>query len=339
MEKLTIKEPICLECGVQLPAFEIAYKTWGKLNERADNVIWITHALTANADVADWWPGMVGEGLLMDPSEYFVVCANILGSCYGTTGPLSQNPETGRPWFRSFPLVSIRDMVKAHEHLRQHLGIISIHLLMGGSIGGFQALEWAVEHPTLIRHMGLLATSAYASSWVIAFNEAQRMAIEADASFFWDTPDGGLAGLEAARAVALLSYRNGPTYNHTQPLLEDRLEKQPACSYQRYQGAKLSKRFDAYAYHLLTRVMDSHNVGRKRMGVENALQQIKARTLVIGIDTDWIFPTDEQKHLAANIPGAVYSELHSTYGHDGFLIEVPEISKRIKSFIENGKTY
>ncbi|MFO7938807.1 MAG: homoserine O-acetyltransferase [Bacteroidales bacterium] len=338
MKKLTISESLTLECGNILPGYEIAYQTWGQLNERGDNVIWVAHALTANADVADWWPGMVGEGKLMDPSQYFIVCANILGSCYGSTGPLSKNPQNGNAWFRTFPLITPRDMVQAHQDLCDYLGIHTIELLIGGSIGGFQALEWAIQEPARIRHLVVLAASAYTSSWVIAFNEAQRMAIEADASFFQDIPRGGLSGMEAARAVALLSYRNGPTYNHSQPLMEEQLEKQPACSYQRYQGAKLAKRFNAYSYHLLTRAMDSHHVGRGRGGVEKALEKIKAKTLVMGMDTDWIFPTEEQKFLATYIPEAIYAEIHSAYGHDGFLIEVPEISQQIKKFINNGKT-
>ena len=144
MEYFQYQQPFTLENGQSLPELTIAYHSYGELNENKDNVIWICHALTANSDVADWWPGMIGKGLLFDPEKDFIVCANILGSCYGSTGPLSINPENGEPYFNSFPIVTIRDMVKAHMLLRQHLGITKISLLIGGSIGGYQALEWAI---------------------------------------------------------------------------------------------------------------------------------------------------------------------------------------------------
>jgi len=183
MQVFISKKPFSLECGAVLPEIEIGYHTWGQLNATGDNVIWICHALTANSNAAGWWPGMIGPGLAFDIDTHFIVCANILGSCYGSTGPLSKNPETGNPWFGQFPLITIRDMVAAHELLCQHLSVKKIRLLAGGSMGGYQALEWAVMQPSLIGRLFLIATSAKESAWGIAIHTAQRLAIAADASW------------------------------------------------------------------------------------------------------------------------------------------------------------
>lgn len=308
------------ESGYALPGIEVAYCTYGTLNSTKDNVIYVCHALTANADVADWWPGMVGEGLVFDTSKYFVICANVLGSCYGTTGPTSVNPATGLPYGNNFPLLTIRDLVAAHRLLAQHLQINAIQLLCGGSMGGQQAQEWAITEPLLIKNLFVIATNPRHSAWGIAFNEAQRMAVES-------------GSLETARAIAMLSYRNYHMYSRTQTEDDDRIENYKAASYQRYQGEKLKKRFDANAYHVLSRAMDSHNVGRGRESMEHALSGITARTLVIGISSDILFPVHEQQFIAAHIPGAVYEEIDSPYGHDGFLIETDQITALIKKHL------
>src|SRR3954469_11395801 len=217
-----------LECGKSLPSIDIAYSTYGTLNEAKDNVIYVCHALTANADVAGWWPGMVGDDSVFNPQKYFIVCANLLGSCYGSTGPSSINPETNEKYGANFPLLTVRDLVKAHQLLAQHLQLKSIHLLCGGSLGGQQAMEWAIMEPSFIKHLFLMATNPRHSAWGIAFNEAQRMALE-----------GGDKGLEAARAIAMLSYRSYSMYENTQTDLEEKLDDFRAASYQRYQGMKL----------------------------------------------------------------------------------------------------
>ena len=332
-EVFTYPQPFPLESGKQLPELQITYHTFGKLNSAKDNVIWVCHALTANSDVMDWWCGLFGQTDLFNPDEYFIVCANIVGSCYGTTGPLSINPETGKPFFRSFPLISVRDMVQAHNLLSQHLNITQIHTLIGGSLGGQQAMEWAIVQPALIKNLILIATNAFHSPWGIAFNEAQRMAIQADETYFQDVPDGGKKGLKSARALALLSYRNYNTYNKTQT--EDTIHKTDdfkASSYQNYQGDKLVKRFDAYSYFSLSKTMDSHQVGRNRENVSQALGLIKAKTMVIGISSDILFPVNEQQYLAQYINGAVYEEIDSLYGHDGFLIETTKLTQLIQNF-------
>lgn len=325
--------PFPLESGEHLAGARVAYRTWGQLNERRDNVVWVCHALTANADVLDWWPGLFGAGCFFDPADWFIVCANVLGSCYGSTCPLDADPATGQPRCSSFPLLTVRDLAAAHEALRQELDLGQVHTLIGGSLGGQQALEWAVQRPTVFRHLVAIATCARHSAWGIAFNEAQRLAIEADATYHENRPGGGDAGLAAARAVALLSYRGYEAYNHTQTDPDpERLRDYRAASYQRYQGNKLVARFDAYSYVVLSRAMDSHNLGRHRGGVAAALGAIRARTLVLGITSDVLFPTVEQRELAAGIAGARYVELESNFGHDGFLLETSKITQALEGF-------
>lgn len=323
-----------LENGGTIPAFQIAYKCWGKLNEKRDNVIWVCHAFTANADAYEWWPGMIGPGLLMDTDEYFVICANLIGSCYGTTGPLNENPITGNRWFRDFPMVTVRDVVNAHELLRKHLEINSIYFTIGGSIGAFQCLEWAIMYPDKIRNLVVIAGNASASPWNIAFNEVQRMAIIADSTYNEERLDGGLQGLKAARAIALISYRTPDAFNLAQKESDPyKMKGLKAASYLQYQGEKFIKRFNSYSYMIMTHLFDSHNVGRGRGSTEKALQSITAKTIVIAMDTDKLFPPQEQLFIANSIPDAQYAEIPTSYGHDGFLIEVEPITACVRSFL------
>lgn len=329
------KNHYSLESGQHLPGFTLAYKTWGKLNKEKDNVIWVCHALTANADAEDWWPGMIGAEKLYDPAKYFIVCANILGSCYGSTGPLSINPETGKPFYHSFPFLTVRDLVGSLDLLRKHLGIEHIHTLIGGSLGGQQAIEWAVSSPDLAKHLIVVASNAQSSPWGIAFRESQRLAIEADPTWKENRADAAANGLKAARSIALLSYRNYITYGQTQKEdNDDKVNDFKATSYQQYQGDKLVKRFNAFSYYTISKIMDSHNVGRGRGGVRQALAGIKAKTLAVGITSDLLFPASESRFTAENVPGAVYEEINSLYGHDGFLIEVPKLTIAIQNFYQ-----
>lgn len=333
-ETYTHPEPFQLESGKQLKKLKIAYHTYGTLNRKRDNVIWVCHALTANSDVFDWWPGLFGPQNLFNPREHFIVCANVLGSPYGTTDPLSIHEATGQPYYLSFPSFTIRDIVRAHQLLADHLGIDQIALLIGGSLGGQQALEWSIQQPDRIRQLVLIATNAVHSPWGIAFNESQRLAISTDRTFYANHPRGGIKGLKTARSIALLSYRTYNTYGATQ--LETDVEKvddYKASSYQNYQGEKLVNRYNAFSYWYLTKAMDSHHVGRGRGGVEVALRQVRARTLVLGVSSDLLFPVEEQKFLANHIPDASYVEIDSFYGHDGFLIETKAISKVLKGFL------
>ncbi|MCJ8209508.1 homoserine O-acetyltransferase [Mucilaginibacter sp. RS28] len=328
-------EEFVLESGRKIEGLEIGYHTYGNLNKHRDNVVWVCHALTANSDVFDWWKGFVGEGCVFNPEEHFIVCANILGSPYGTTNPLSINPATGQPYYLSFPQFTIRDIVKSHQLLAEHLGIGQIQTLIGGSLGGQQAMEWSISEPSRIKNLILIATNAKHSPWGIAFNESQRMAITADRTFYANKPDGGAKGLKAARSFALLSYRNYKTYGLTQQEEQaDVTDNFRASSYQSYQGEKLVKRFNAYSYWYLTKVMDSHDVGRGRKSIEKALSNIIAKTLVIGIRTDLLFPIEEQEYLFQHIPKAAFAELHCFQGHDGFLIETEGLSNLVSAFFK-----
>lgn len=336
-------QPFTLESGDTLPQLDIAYNTYGKLNAAADNVVWVCHALTANSDVADWWPGTVIDGGFLDPATNFVICANIIGSCYGSTGPMSVNPDTGRPYYRTFPRYTMRDIVTAHRILADHLGIKKIKALIGSSVGGFQAVEWAVEQPERFERLVLIATDAYASPWALAIDETQRMAIESDHTFYDDRPDGGSAGLAAARAIGLLTYRGPQGYNISQqdPSADHYWDtRNPsatpphrACTYQRYQGRKLVDRLDAYSYCAILQAFDTHNVGRGRGGITAALSRLTMPTLVVGLSTDIIFTPQEMRQLAARIPRSIYREISSPFGHDGFLVEAQQLNSILNPFL------
>jgi len=329
------EKPFPLASGQVLPSIDIAYCTYGKLNEQKDNVVWVCHALTANADALDWWDGLVGKGKIFDPAKYFIICSNTLGSCYGATCPSSINPETGTAYHKDFPLITVQDIVNSHDVLRKHLNIDQINILIGGSMGGQQVLEWAVESPDLFQYVIPIATNAKHSPWAIAFNESQRMAMEADPTLFTNAPNAGHKGLEAARAIAMLSYRHYVTYDKSQQDESENLDNFRAASYQKYQGLKLRKRFEPLAYYALSKAMDSQNVGRGRGGLKKALNRITAKTLVISLDTDILFPPSEQKFIAKHIKNAQYDKIKSEFGHDGFLIEYEQLEQIIGDFLKN----
>ncbi|MBD5326734.1 MAG: homoserine O-acetyltransferase [Bacteroides sp.] len=332
--------PFELECGAVLPGIDIAYHTFGRLNADASNIIWVCHALTANSDVADWWPNTVVPGGFLDPEQYFIVCANVLGSHYGTTGPLSADPATGSPRFNSFPEITVRDIVGAHRLLADHLGIRRVKLLIGSSLGGFQCMEWALIDPDFAERVALVATSARTSPWAAAFNESQRMAIEADPTYGEPRPDAGRRGLEAARSIALLSYRGAPAYNLTQADRGAMTDPQSPFrrrvhSYQRHQGEKLSARFNAYSYHRLSRAVDAHDIARDRGdSVEQVLRTFKPKALVVGITSDILFTLADARQLADNIPDARLETISSDFGHDGFLVEHAQLNTIICNFLK-----
>ena len=331
---LYIDHPFRLESGPVLPRLTAAYHTYGTLNAARDNVIWICHALTANSDAEDWWPNLVGAGFTIDPDRYFIVCVNMLGGSYGSTSPKTIDPATGRPYGLDFPLVTTRDNARFFALVANYLGIGRIRLLIGGSMGGQHAGEWACLQPERFDLLCLLATNARFSPYGIALNESQRMALRADATLCTDEPEAGRRGLEAARSVAVLSYRHYRTYHATQqqPDPED-IDDFRASSYQRYQGYKLWRRFDPCCYYAITRSMDSHNLGRGRGGVAAALGRITAPTLIISIDTDVLFPTEEQSLLSRYIPNSRLEVMSSDYGHDGFLVETPTIGQLLADFL------
>ena len=358
----TYKEKFDFEAGGSVNGLRLVYHASGlRLAVEEDcaegreghaegrKVIWICHALTANSDAEEWWPELVGPGKFFDTEKYIVVCVNMLGSAYGSSGPSSPMPSnlfpsganagSGRPYYFDFPLITVRDIVRANILVLKHLGIRSIDLLVGGSIGGFQALEWAVMEPDVIRQAVFIACGARATPWLTANNESQRMALEADPSFrAAESLKGGEAGLRAARSMALISYRSYEGYNSTQEeQSEDTVFADRAGSYQRYQGKKLSDRFDAYSYYYLTRSVDSHNLGRGRGGVRAALASIRSRCIVVGIDSDCLFPVCEQRLIAEFIPGAEYHEITSRFGHDGFLLEYEQLKRIIAPLLDDSR--
>ncbi|MFT5819350.1 MAG: homoserine O-acetyltransferase [Crocinitomix sp.] len=312
-----------LESGEQLNQIKVAYQQFG--NPAAKKIIWVCHALTGNAQVNEWWPGLFAKNGPFNTADYRIICANVLGSCYGTSGP-NDLPEP-----LDFPLITIRDMVEVHELLLQHLKIDQIDILIGASLGGQQALEWAVSSPDLIKKLVLIATNAEYSPYGKACNEAQRLALYSDETF--GRKGGGKAGLKAARAVAMLSYRSYSDFKIKQEDIDTRISDYKAASYVAYQGNKFIERFDPYAYYSLTKSMDSHCIGRGRGGNINALQSIKAKTLVIGVNSDVLFPIEEQQYLAKNIPSAEFGTIDSVHGHDAFLIEYDQLNELISEFL------
>lgn len=300
-----------MECGDAIDNLEIGYQTFGTLNEEKSNVVWVFHALTGNSNPFEWWPGLFGENTYFNVADHYIVCANMQGSCYGSTEPKD----------KYFPLITIADMVRAHEALRAHLKIEKIHVGIGGSMGGQQVLQWAVQSPTLFEYIVPVATNAVHSPWGIAFNEAQRMALN------HPNPD---KGIEAARAIGMLSYRNYQTFEKTQKDADERMNNFAASSYQQYQGTKLRDRFSPLSYYYLSKAMDSHHVGRNFGGLELALKRILSKCICIGVDTDLLFPVSEQKYIARHVSGSSFHVIHSDYGHDGFLIETKKIEQILR---------
>jgi homoserine O-acetyltransferase len=324
-----------LESGIVLPGFQLAYTSMGELNVEKTNVLWVFHALTANSNVMEWWPGLVGSNKVIDPHKYFIICVNMPGSCYGSIGPLSNDPSV-ESYFHTFPFFTTRDMANAYKLLKDDLGITKIAIGMGGSMGGQQLLEWAILEPELFNVIVPLATNAKHSPWGIAFNATQRLAIEQDSTWKSKETTAGVEGMKVARSIALISYRHYDTYLSSQTDNDaNKLENYKSESYQRYQGEKLATRFNAFSYYFLSKSMDAHNVGRKRVSVINALNKITAKTLVIGITTDVLFPIQEQIFLFENITDAKLELIESPYGHDGFLTEGEKINDLILNFINS----
>lgn len=329
-------EALTLESGAVLKGVDIVYDTYGKINAQRDNIIWVCHALTANSDVADWWPHTVEQGRFLDPERYFVICANFLGSHYGTTSPLSVNPETGEKYYYDFPRITVRDMVTCHRLLAKHLGIERVKMLIGSSIGGFQAMEWAISEPQFAEHLALIATTTCSEPWAAAFNESQRMAIRLDPTWGERRDDAGIDGMAVARSIALISYRGGAAYNATQQEIGDATEvsfERRAHSYQQYQGEKLRRRFNALSYYRLSEAVDSHNIARGRGSIAEALRRIEARTLIVAISSDILFPPEAHRPLREHIATAEYHLIESEFGHDGFLVEHEKLNTIIENFL------
>jgi len=331
----TINQTWKTESGFDFPSVEIAWKSWGTLNEHKDNVILICHALTGNSNAEDWFSGLFDPEGIIDTEQHFVLCINNLGSCYGTTGPTSINPASGKSYQGNFPRISIRDIVRHQQLLLDHLEIKGIELAIGGSMGGMVALEFGLSDKR-IKSLALMAMGKSHSPWAIGISHAQRQAIYADQHWndgFYDPAFPPQQGLAAARALAMITYRSAQNYEQKfGRALHESSSKFEVESYLEYQGQKLADRFDANTYIRLTEAMDTHDVSRDRGSFLEVLQSLRLPCLVLGIDSDLLYPKNEQIELAALIPNAEFKEIKSTHGHDAFLLEFEQINHHLKSF-------
>ncbi|NEX12155.1 MAG: homoserine O-acetyltransferase [Prosthecochloris sp.] len=331
------RQPFTLESGGVLPEVTVAYRTWGRLNRDRSNAILVCHALTGSADADEWWPGMFGKGCAFDPDHDFVICSNVLGSCYGTTGPLSVNPQSGRHYGPDFPAITIRDMVHLQRLLLDELGIERLRLVVGASLGGMQVLEWGCLYPEKVHALMPMGISGRHSAWCIAQSEAQRSAIMADREWndgWYDPAHQPKGGLGAARMMAMCTYRSFENFQERfGRKRKDSLLFQ-AESYLHYQGEKLVRRFDANTYIALTRAMDMHDLGRGRESYEAALDAIRVPVAILSITSDILYPPEEQEELAKLIPDSSIAYLREPYGHDAFLILTDEVSAMVRQFKE-----
>ncbi|HYP17778.1 MAG TPA: homoserine O-acetyltransferase [Opitutus sp.] len=353
-------QPFTFKSGQTLSGFTLRYETYGRLNATRDNVVLICHALSGDHHCAGfhtaedrkpgWWNNLIGPGKAVDTSRFFVVCANVLGGCQGSTGPSSTNPATDRPYGLAFPFVTILDMVRAQKLLLDHLGISELHAVIGGSMGGMQALLFAIEFPHFVRRVLAMATTAREGAQAIAFNEVGRQAIMQDPE--WNHGDyakggGPRVGLAIARMMAHITYVsdasmdrkfgrrrkaavNGDAYN-----FDVQFEVE---SYLRHQGQSFINRFDANSYLYITRALDHFDLPHAYGSLEAAFANVQAETLVVGFTSDWLFPPEQNRAIALALlragKRASYAELSTDLGHDSFLLESEELYTLVRGFLE-----
>mmetsp|Transcript_5610 Transcript_5610/g.8710 ORF Transcript_5610/g.8710 Transcript_5610/m.8710 type:complete len:456 (-) Transcript_5610:960-2327(-) len=345
-----VAESLELENGRVLNDVPVRYRTFGKLNESKTNCVVVCHALTGNASLDDWWGSMLGPGKLFDDSKMFIVCANILGSCYGTAGPTSDEPFTGKKYGDNFPDVTIRDSVSLHMKLvKEHLGVEHVSCVIGGSLGGMQALEWAcIGGPDYVGAIITMCCGAYHHPWQIAISESQRQAIYADPAYKQGaylsegTPPPNI-GLSVARSIAMITYRSHAGYNRkfgrelvtTEPGHHGQEKHFQVERYLRHQGEKFCSRFDAHSYVKVTRMMDTHDVGRGREGgVTGTLGRLAQPMLIVSVDSDVLYPPAEQEFIHQYVPNSVLFKVDSDHGHDGFLLDQDKIMPAALKFLD-----
>ena len=333
---LTEDSPFRLLSGESLPSVTLHYAMYGALNEARDNVILVPHALSGSARVADWWKDLFGENSVFDLSKDCVIGINMIGSCYGSTGPASINPATNQTYGRNFPLVSVKDNVRAQAELIQHLGISQLKAVIGGSIGGMQALQWTVDYPDKVQHC-IAVGSAPLSAMGLALNHLQREAI-------LQNPEKGLS---LARQIAMCSYKSPELFTERYDRKPNRNGENPYNSlsdrfdvggYLSYQGEIFYQRFDTDAYLIITKLMDNFDLSFGYDSLEVALARIKAKVLLVGIESDWLFPTSDIKTLTAQMLTAgadtSYQNIFTNHGHDGFLAEPQQLVPIMRNFLQ-----
>lgn len=339
------------EAGAVIRNTHIAYRRWGEPTgdlTGKNNILLVEHALTAGSEADEWWSEVIGPGAALDTDKYCVICTNALGSCYGTTGPASEHPDGGR-WGSRFPAISIRDMVHAEHAFLRSLGVDRVHAVLGGSMGGARTLEWTLLYPEQVDYALVLAVSARASAWQIGIQTAQINAITRDPAWhggdYYDTGETPDEGLAAARRIAHLTYRGEmelderfgtatqPGENPLGPFRED-AQRFAVQSYLEYQGVKLTQRFDAGSYVAITEALNRHDVGRGRGGLNKALASSSVPTMIVGVDTDILYPYHQQEHLSRNLGHLLaMGKLSSPVGHDAFLVEARQMDRILRNFI------
>jgi homoserine O-acetyltransferase len=342
---LALGQPFALESGRELPEVQVAYRTWGRLDADGGNSVIVCHALTGSADADDWWAPLFGPGRVLDPAKYFIVCSNVLGGCYGTTGPSSFAPD-GQRWATRFPAVTVRDQVRLQMVLADCLGIRRIRFVIGGSMGGLQALEWALLDPRRVEAVVSIAAAGRHPPWCIAWSEAQRLALQADPDFrggAYDPAQPPRTGLAAARAVAMVSYRSpaslGVRFGRAtgREIYASRAaapDEFAVRSWLRHHGNSLVARFDANSYLALIDAMDSHDLARGRGIYETVLNGIRQPALIGSVIKDALYVPAEQHSLAFLLPRGELFDIDSEHGHDGFLIDAAAFEPRIRRFVQ-----
>ena len=332
---LTLPEPFEFESGETIEDFVVAYQTWGTQRGNGQRTILICHALTGSADVDAWWPGIIGAGKAFDPDYDFVVCVNIPGSCYGTTGPAHLVPGTGHRYRADYPAVTVRDMVQVEKQVLDFLGVDVLDVVTGPSLGGMQALEWAASYPDRVSSVIPIGVGGRHSPWCIGVSEAQRAAIAADPNWkegYYDDASPPEKGLAAARMMAICTYRSWDSFEARfgrETCDDERFQVQ---SYLQHQGHRINQRFDANCYVTLTHAMHSHDLSRGRGEYHQVLSQITQPALVVSVSSDALYPPQEQAVLADCLPNAEYVTLETQHGHDGFLIETQALGELIREF-------
>lgn len=342
---LTLADPLPLESGQVLPDVRVAFRTWGRLSAQGDNAVIVCHALTGSADADAWWSELFGAGKVLDPERDFIVCSNVLGGCYGTSGPTSLAPD-GQRWGARFPDVTIRDQVRLQMRLADHLGIRSIRFVIGGSMGGLAALEWALMDAERVQAVVSIAASGRHSAWCMAWSEAQRLALQADPRFHrgqYLPSEPPVRGLAAARAAAMISYRSPVSLEgrfgraSAQEVFAEQTRAPDDLAVRdwlRHHGQALASRFDANSYLALLNAMDSHDLGRWRGVYENVLKRMTQPVLIGSVISDALYVPAEQRTLAFLLPRGELFEIDSEHGHDGFLIDAAAFEPRVRRFVQ-----